>query len=130
MSMSKEVLRKFAEHGVRQRLAEIQQELNDLARDFPHIVCDQDGAVPAVLPVTMKPTRPQGKKSQVPRATRLAAIRAYLVDHPGATTNEVAAAQGLSNGQALQLLKVGSKVHPSRYPAEMRRWSAKPGKKP
>ena len=52
--MKKADLMKYAEQGVRDRLKEIQTELNALAKDFPHIVGNGDGAVPAVLPLAEK----------------------------------------------------------------------------
>ena len=55
--MNKEQLLKLAEAGVKQRLQEIQIELNNLARLFPHLVMNQDGSMPAVAPVNLKKDR-------------------------------------------------------------------------
>ena len=52
---------KLAEQGVIKRLAEIQLEINALARAFPHLVQNHNGSVPAVAPITLKPKR--SKKS-------------------------------------------------------------------
>jgi len=52
--MTKAELLKLAEHGVRMRLAELQLEINKLAAEFPHIVNNMNGSVPAVAPLTAK----------------------------------------------------------------------------
>lgn len=73
--MNKSQLLKYAEEGVRQRLQEIQVEINALARDFPHIVCHADGSVPAVTPITAKaasikdPAVSQKRKAEWARLT-------------------------------------------------------------
>ncbi len=55
--MKKEQLMKLAEQGVIKRLAEIQLEINELSRAFPHLVQNQNGSVPAVAPITLKESR-------------------------------------------------------------------------
>lgn len=49
--MKRELLMKYAEQGVRDRLQVIQLEINELARNFPHIVCNADGTVPVVAAI-------------------------------------------------------------------------------
>lgn len=60
--MNKAQLLKYAEHGVRERLQEIQLEINALARDFPQIVCHADGSVPAVAPIVAKVVKAKNVK--------------------------------------------------------------------
>ena len=55
MTMNRETLKQYAEFGVRERLREIQRELEILARDFPHLVRNADGSLPSVIPTTAKP---------------------------------------------------------------------------
>lgn len=62
MRITREELLRYAAHGVKDRLHAMQKELNELARLFPEIVCHQDGTVPTVLPIELKPTaKPNGK---------------------------------------------------------------------
>ena len=55
--MNKNELMKLAEQGVIKRLAEIQDEINKLARAFPHLVQNENGSLPSVAPITRKPKR-------------------------------------------------------------------------
>jgi len=57
MTMNRHDLLRYAEAGVRERLRDIQRELEMLARDFPHLVRNADGSLPSVLPVTKKQSR-------------------------------------------------------------------------
>jgi len=70
---------KLAEQGVIKRLAEIQQEINALARAFPHLVQNQNGSVPAVTPITLKPAR-----SKKPNPKLSAQRKAYWANMPPA----------------------------------------------
>jgi len=97
--MNKHELMQLAEHGVRQRLSELQAEINKLARAFPHIVNHQGGGTPAVLPLAFKATT--GVRKTI--ADRTEEVRVFLSTHPGATTREIARAVGLSNNHVLKV---------------------------
>ena len=126
--MKKDQLLKYAEAGVRNRLADIQAELNDLARDFPHIVKNHDGSMPVVAPVEVKPTRGGGPKR--PPGHSREAVRAYLANHPGATTVEIAAAVGLDRGFALKLLReIGATPIGTPKARQPIAWKLKPGRR-
>lgn len=120
--MNKEQLMRLAEHGVRVRLKEIQTELAELARDFPHLVLNQDGAMPAVMPVELKSKRGGARPRRLPKAERIKQVRAFLTQHPSATTNEVGAALGVVSSAANKILRdAGAKptekvVRGSRHP--------------
>jgi len=114
--MNKETLLKYAESGVRDRLQEIQLEINELARLFPHIVNHQDGSIPAVVPIMPKvKSKPNGKAGRVeavrvPEAQRLATLRAFLTEVPGSNTHQIAAHLGVATSYANKLLlKIGAK---------------------
>ena len=108
--MTKAELLKYAEHGVRERLREIQLEMNSLAKLFPHIVGNQDGSVPAVLPLSTKAaTTPAGQVKQS-RSERLAAIRAFLQRHPGATTQQIGEGVGLGSTRVLMIIRDVAKL--------------------
>jgi hypothetical protein len=114
MTMNRETLKQYAEFGVRERLREIQRELETLARDFPHIVRNADGSLPSVIPITAKPGRPRERfvlepdqptrpapaaraahsSPHTPRADDLDRARRYLAAHPGAATVEIYRAAG------------------------------------
>ncbi len=89
--MIKANLMKLAEYGVRQRLQEMQLELNALARDFPKIVCHADGTVPQVSALELKPGNGSasngeyepGKKRRG-RAENLRMIVEFLQGNPNA----------------------------------------------
>ena len=69
--MKKADLMRYAEQGVRDRLTEMQAEINALAKAFPHIVRHQDGSIPAVAPVIVtkpKKVKPNGAESPQRRA--------------------------------------------------------------
>jgi hypothetical protein len=74
--MNKSDLLKLAEYGVKERLRQIQAELNDLNRNFPHLVQNLDGSLPSVLPLEHKNgTKANGKMSNHERAKLANAAR-------------------------------------------------------
>jgi len=118
--ITKADLLKLAEPGIRVRLAEIQAELNELARAFPHIVKNADGTVPSVIPIVPKASsngarpqkalRPQNAAPRKPQAERLADIRAFLTTHPGSSARAIGEAVGLSANQAFKLAAMIAKA--------------------
>jgi hypothetical protein len=101
--MTKDELMKLAEAGVREELRAMQVRLNELAKEFPHIVGNQDGTVPAVLPVVLK----GGAK---PRGAMIDLARAFLMEHPGASTVEIAEHLGTAASYVVHLMnKIGAK---------------------
>jgi hypothetical protein len=111
MTMNRETLKRYAEFGVRERLREMQRELETLARDFPHLVRNADGSLPSVLPLVAKArAQAAAKKHAIPHArtlptpagrrhpeiaARIDAVRRYLHAHPhGATRAELLAVAG------------------------------------
>ena len=109
--MNKETLKKYAEAGVRERLREIQHELDDLARDFPHLVQNADGSHPSVLPLELKPKK--GRSSSNGNGNghggRYAAIVAILKAHPNSTTKQIAKRAGIGRAGVQLHLNAGLK---------------------
>jgi len=104
--MKKDELMKYAEQGVREELSRMQLKINELARLFPHIVCHQDGSVPAIVPITMKATtNGTGKKTVRPKAERLEQITKFLKQNPGASTREIGAAINIVPTHVLKLAR-------------------------
>lgn len=106
--MNKQTLMKYAEPGIRARLHEIQDELNTMHRDFPHIVANADGTVPSVLPIELKASAPKngngnghgGKRIRL--KTYIEPARTFLAAHPGASAKEVAAAVGTEDNSGFR----------------------------
>jgi hypothetical protein len=113
--MNKAILKQYAEAGVRNRLREMQKELDLLAREFPSIVKNADGSMPSVVPIELKATTGNGngwggarvKQAGTPttfrgrykkRDQRRVEAAAYLKAHPGATATQIATALGLGKG--------------------------------
>lgn len=48
-------------------MAEIQAEINELARTFPHLVQNHNGSIPAVTPITLKRKKTPDKKLSAQR---------------------------------------------------------------
>ena len=95
--ITKDELMKMAEPGVRAELEAMQARLNELARLFPHIVKNQDGSVPAVLPIVQKKASRQaaaGRPKRRPIEESIAILRKFLQTKPGAATSEVMVALG------------------------------------
>jgi hypothetical protein len=98
MKITRDELLRYAAHGVRDRLHQMQKELNELARLFPDIVCHQDGTVPSVLPIELKPTaKPNGplpaqaKHAPAKRRKYASAARGYWAKMtPAERSKEVA----------------------------------------
>lgn len=124
--MKKDELMKYAERGVRDELEAMQAKINELARLFPHIVCHQDGTIPAVLPIRDKAprmlwtepaagavpgaARKERTTERIPRAQREAAARAWLAKYPkGATSKQYADDAGISVAHAHKLLSAVGK---------------------
>jgi hypothetical protein len=124
MAMTKDQLLKLAEHGVRQRLSELQAEINELAEQFPHIVGNQDGSVPAVLPLTMKTKQVRQTKTA---DERRAEIRRTLTTHPGSTTAQLAAMLHVHKSTAYAFVRQVARSERSRtgHRSEPGRWFLK-----
>lgn len=117
--MNKAELMKFAEHGVRVRLSEIQLEINALARAFPHIVQNADGSIPSVVPIEAKPgvvahngvTHEAARPAvRMKRADQLKRVALYLSAHPNASSNDITKELSITKSSALNYLgEVGRK---------------------
>ena len=100
--MNKELLRQYAEAGVRNRLKDIQKELDELYREFPSVVANQNGSIPTVSPLEWKPGRAApadnaGRMGRLATDPTIAKIAAYLTTHPGALTKDIAAGTGFQS---------------------------------
>jgi hypothetical protein len=85
MKLSRETLIKYAAVGVRERLREMQRELDGLARDFPELVKNADGSMPSVVPlVTKKSAAP--KKAAAPARPSKPNGRSHDAHHVIATS--------------------------------------------
>ena len=110
MTLSKKALMKYAEPGVRERLREIQRELDGLARDFPHLVKNADGSMPSVLPMVHTKKKKNAFAAMAPghngssnghgRSTD-DRVRAVLAAHPGGiTAQDIATAIGIGGANS------------------------------
>lgn len=134
--MNKTELLKYAEHGVRVRLSEMQLEINALARTFPHIVKNADGSIPSVLPIEAKPhvavhngsgpTAP--KQRALSREARRPQIEAFLKAHPGATTKDVQKHLGVSSSNALVLLHKFARMQSGGGKGQPATWHLRAGR--
>jgi hypothetical protein len=113
----KDELLKYAEEGVRKRLREIQDEVHILAKDFPHLVLNQDGSMPSFIPIEKKKTAPgpvRGSRHERGQQS-VDAVIAFLKANPDATTLEVGKAVGLRPSAYLRQL-LGDVAKPARGP--------------
>jgi hypothetical protein len=62
------VLKQYAAAGVRERLREIQAEIDMLHREFPELVANHDGIVPAVYPFEKKVVKTSNGHARGPGA--------------------------------------------------------------
>jgi hypothetical protein len=91
--MNRAQLKQYAAAGVKARLHEIQRELAFLAREFPDLVRNADGSIPAVLPIVAKKA---ARASRPAGSNRLDQIRAFLATHGGASSTEIRRHVGLA----------------------------------
>jgi hypothetical protein len=83
------LMKQYAEAGVKVRLREIQEELNMLYREFPHLVGNHDGSLPAVAPLEKKPTKSAGRGVVKYTPEVIEQIRQIIKAHPGIRTTEI-----------------------------------------
>ena len=123
--MTKDQLLKLAEHGVRVRLQEIQAELNQLAYDFPHIVNNQNGTTPAVLPLETKKKNAGhgGNRTGKPHADRLDEMRRTLHTHPGSTVDQLASMLHVHRSTAYAFVRVAG--HQVKTKGQQAQWFLK-----
>lgn len=105
--MNRNLLRQYAEAGVVKRLQDIQAELEALHAEFPHLVANANGTIPAVVPMEAK-KRGNGwggkrtKKAKTKLAKRaktaevLADIQRYLRRYKEATIPHMATDLGVA----------------------------------